>query len=123
MSIYKGLVEDIPQATLQGIPLGTAAVLSRQVKSKTLRQDPRVLAAAKKKPKQFTQAMQTIAPEMHVEGIVRKTIDFTESQWSVIESTYAKYQVIEGPVSFATFIEFLCSEISLSIGIIREVVP
>jgi hypothetical protein len=113
MGLWKELSVDIPEDILNTIPIGTAAILQRQVKSPKLRRDSRVLAAAKNKPKKFVEELRQIAPDQHVEGIVRKVVEFTESQWSVVEATYEKYQVMLDPnASFAAFIEFLCAEIS-----------
>src|SRR5580765_227638 len=113
MGIYKDLSVDIPQEELEKMPVGTGAVLHQQVKSKKLRRDPRVLEASKQKPHDFAKAMQEIAPNQHVEGLVRKVVNFTASQWSVIEATFEKYQVMEdGSASFASFIEWMCSEVS-----------
>ena len=111
MAIYKGLVPDIPEETLRQIPLGTSAILHRQVKSPKLRRDPKVLEAAKQKPKKFTAAMQAIAPQQHVEGVIRQPIDFTASQWAVVENAWETYELLMGePMGLAQFVEFLVTE-------------
>ena len=111
MGIYKGLIPDIPEAVLEQIPLGTATILERQVKSPKLRRDPQVLEAARQKPRQFTEAMQAIAPQQHVEGIVREPIHFTASQWAVVEKGRSTYELLMGePMGLAQFVEFLVAE-------------
>ena len=111
MRVYKGLLPDIPEAVLEQMPLGTATILERQVKSPKLRRNAQVLEAARQKPKKFTEVMQTIAPDQHVEGIVRQPIHFTASQWAVVENAKETYELLMGePMSLAQFVEFLVAE-------------
>jgi hypothetical protein len=112
MGLWENLSPDIPEDKLNEIPLGTAAILQRQVKSAKLRKDPKILEAAKQKPKKFIADMKELAPDQHVELRHRITLDFEASAWSVIEATFEKYKVMEGECSLETFIEWMCSEVS-----------
>ena len=107
---YKELIPDIPQEELAEIPLKSAGVLASM--SKTKRKDPEIRKSAKKKPKEFIEDMQTLAPDQHIEARHRITLDFPVSAWSVIEATFEKYQLLEGATSLESFIEWMCSECS-----------
>lgn len=111
MGRYQELIADIPEEELKQIPLGSAGVLVQM--SKSARRDPQVRNAAKKKPKEFIEEMQQVAPEQHLETRRRVTLDFYETQWSVIEATFEKYQVMfDSHANLEGFIEWLCSEVS-----------
>jgi hypothetical protein len=110
MGRYKELAADIPQEELAQIPLGSAAVLVQMSKSR--RKDPAVRQSAKKKPADFIKDVQETQPDQHIELKHRVTVDFTESQWAVIEATFEKYQLLDPNASLAVFFEWACSEVS-----------
>lgn len=110
MGYYKKLILDIPAEELAEIPLGSAGVLASM--SSTVRRDPKIRKAAKKKPGEFIREVQEMAPEQHVEGRHRVTLDFPLSAWTLIENAYQKFQELGGPASLETFVEFLVSEVN-----------
>ena len=111
IGFYDTLIPDIPEAELQQIPLGSAGVLAKM--SPNARQDPEIRKAAKSKPSEFLKRVQEIRPEQHMESKIRQVLVFSASQWSVVEATFQKYQVMLDPdATLASFIEFLCSEIA-----------
>ncbi len=87
---YRELIVDIPEEELAQIPLGSAGVL-KQLSSK-IRQDPEVRKAARKKPSELRQAVRESHPEMHIEGLDARTLDFTESQAAVWDEMLACYR-------------------------------
>ena len=110
MGRFKELIADIPQEELAEIPLGSAAVLVQMSKSK--RRDPEVRRAARKKPAEFIEDVQKLSPDQHIESKIRQVIDFSASQWSVVDATFQKFQMMEPNANLATFIEWMCSEVS-----------
>lgn len=110
MGRYKELIADIPEEELAKIPLGSAGVL-KQLSSK-IRQDPEVRKAAKKKPSELREALKH-HPGQGIETIVEKKLQFTASQWEIINGAFEKYRATDESASFETFVEWMVTEVCL----------
>lgn len=107
---FKELIADISEEELAQMPLGSAGVL-RQLSS-AIRRDPAVRKAARKKPSELREALKN-HPSQAIETIVEKKIQFTASQWEVVNGAYEKFKATDESASLADFIEFLVTEVSL----------
>jgi hypothetical protein len=105
---FKELSIDIPEEELALIPLGSAGVLTKL--SSSARRDSKIRKSAQQKPEKFVADLQQIAPQQHLEAMIRKEVFFTASQWAVIEPKFEAYCLLDPGASLATFIEFLVSE-------------
>lgn len=111
MGIHDDLSHDIPDEILDKIPLGTGQILHREVKSKALRRDPRILEAATHKPKKFVSTVKQIAPEQHLEGYQVKKLNFSVSQAETVEDGWDAYRHLEDEtISLEAFIEWVVND-------------
>lgn len=106
---FKELGKDFTAEELADMPNGTASVM-KQLSSEA-RRDPRIRAAAKKKPKDFRKTVKEIRPEQHIEEINSQTFNFTDSQWERISDTVEAWRSMNNPESsMEEVIEGLCSD-------------
>lgn len=104
------LEKDFTMEELAEIPLGSAGILVTMPESK--RRDPVVRKAATKPPADFIEELQKAEPDQHIEARVKIEVDFSTSQWQVVNACFEKYKEREGETSLAEFIEWCCSEVS-----------
>ena len=93
LRLYESLQNDFTFDEMKEMPTETAKVVAQLPKS--VRKDPRVRAATKKKRKEFIEVVQEAAPEQHLEAEVVRTFTFTLSQWEVIEEALEAERLLE----------------------------